>query len=141
MKKIIFVFIAFVSLQLSAQSSAKSKAVELFKANGKASHYTDLFLENGGASETDAKIAAVLEDIAGVYAMYLNEQDLQTMIDFYKTEVGQRVANGLSRTDEEAVAAYGEFSRTEAMSKFLKNAKNIGVKEAEIRDAWIASLK
>ncbi|GLB53280.1 hypothetical protein NBRC110019_23200 [Neptunitalea chrysea] len=142
MKKIIFVLIAFIGLQVSAQTSAKDKAVELFKVNGKATFYSNLYLSNGGDESTSKeKVDMVLDNLAVVYSQYLSAEDMQVMIDFYSTEVGKKIADGsFAREDQSIAVAYEEFSKTEAMKKFVTNAKNIGVQETEIQSDWLGSL-
>lgn len=135
MKKILFVLIAFATLQISAQTGSKEKVKQLFEVNGKAAYYRDLF-----AATPTVNTDQFLSEVGDVYLQYLSEADIQTMIDFYQSAEGQKVLHGeVARGVKSAEStAYESFMKTSAMTKFLKHVKEIGAKEKAVQDKWLS---
>lgn len=128
MKKLLFLLVAFMGLQLSAQTAGKEKIQKLFEVNGKLAYYNDYFATNPSVNTTE-----FLAEAGTIYKKYLSEADIQTMIDFYSSEEGKKVLRGeVPRSAETGMPGYDAFMKSTAMRKYLKSAKKIGQEESAL---------
>ncbi|SFU32431.1 hypothetical protein SAMN05216480_101735 [Pustulibacterium marinum] len=142
MKKLLLLFVLFVSFSIQAQETKTEKILNLFDVNGKQAEYAMLF--NAYASNKinkTEKVDEALSKLADVYSKVLSEVQVEDMITFYKSNTGKTLINNRAAMTADQQKEYDDFIAGDAMQTYIANKTEIATKERAIRKNWIASFK
>lgn len=142
MKKLLFLFVSFIALQVTAQTADKQEVIALLKTNGKSLYYSNLFdIKAKDKNNKETQITNVIADIADIYDDYLTAEDVIALQQFYNSATGKKLANGKRREfTKKDTDVYVSFSTSPEMEKLKLHNAEITKRELAIQKKWVESI-
>lgn len=143
MKKLLFLFVAFIAFQATAQTADKAAVITLLKSDGTATYYENLFdVKAKNITNKEAQVTKVLTEIAEVYDDYLTTADVAALQSFYNSETGKKLGEHKRNEFTEADSkAYMKFTTSPAMEKLTAHRAEISKQKIAIQKKWLATIE